>query len=125
MTQGAEVQAGDDQARPWMLSLSFKDRTTLAAAYMPFIRGGGLFIPTTKTYELGESVFVLLTLMDDKQKFPLTGQVVWMTPANVQHGRPQGIGIQFPQDHEGATVKVAIEQIIDNIQSSMKKTHTL
>ena len=115
----------EDAARPWMLSLAFKDRNSLASAYMPFIKGGGLFIPTTKSYELGESVFVLLTLTDEAQKFPLTGKVVWVTPPQAQQGRPPGIGVQLPQDDEGLKIKVAIEQIIDNIQASMKKTHTL
>jgi type IV pilus assembly protein PilZ len=35
------------------LSLKIKDRTVLYAACMPFVRHGGLFVPTNKKYELG------------------------------------------------------------------------
>ena len=31
-----------------MLSFTMKDRTVLHAAYMPFVRHGGLFVPTNK-----------------------------------------------------------------------------
>ncbi|MEC7569931.1 MAG: pilus assembly protein PilZ, partial [Pseudomonadota bacterium] len=45
-----------------MLSLTIKDRAVLYAAYMPFVRHSGLFVPTNKKYELGEEVFILLAL---------------------------------------------------------------
>ena len=41
----------------------------LYAAYMPFIKNGGLFIPTNKSYKLGDEVFMLLNLMDERKKF--------------------------------------------------------
>ena len=41
-----------------ILSLAIKDKAVLYAAYMPFVRNGGLFIPTKKEYELGDEVFV-------------------------------------------------------------------
>lgn len=34
--------------RNGILSLTIKDKSVLYAAYMPFIRNGGLFIPTNK-----------------------------------------------------------------------------
>ena len=46
-----------------ILSLTIKDRAVLYAAYMPFARHGGLFVPSNKKYELGEEVFILLALM--------------------------------------------------------------
>jgi len=42
------------QVRPGVLSLSIKEKSALFAAYMPFIKGGGLFIPTNKQYKMGE-----------------------------------------------------------------------
>lgn len=63
-----------------ILSLTIKDRTVLYAAYMPFVRHGGLFVPTNKKYELGEEVFILLALMDEPEKIPINGKVVWVTP---------------------------------------------
>ena len=52
----------------------------LYAAYMPFIKNGGLFIPTNKSYKLGDEVFMLLNLMDEQEKIPVAGKVVWITP---------------------------------------------
>ncbi|MBT8122206.1 MAG: PilZ domain-containing protein, partial [Gammaproteobacteria bacterium] len=72
MNQGASPRQG-------ILSLTIKDKSALYAAYMPFIKGGGLFIPTKKEYELGDEVFMLLTLMDDTEKIPVAGKIVWIT----------------------------------------------
>jgi type IV pilus assembly protein PilZ len=36
-------------------------------AYMPFIAGGGLFVPSTKDYSLGDEVYLLVKLLDDSQ----------------------------------------------------------
>ena len=54
--------------KPGILSLTIRDKSALYASYMPFVKNGGLFIPTTKTYRLGDEVFMLLTLMDEKEK---------------------------------------------------------
>ena len=82
-------------ARPGMLSLSIKDKASLYAAYMPFVTNGGLFIPTTKQYDLGDEVFMLLTLMEDNERMPVAGKIIWVTPPGAQGNRSAGIGVQF------------------------------
>lgn len=77
-----------------VIPLSIKDKDTLYRSYMPFLTEGGLFIPTNRPYELGDDVFVILTLMEERQKFPITGRVVWLVPRPAA-GRPAGIGIHF------------------------------
>lgn len=114
-----------DANRPWMLSLTLSDQNTAANLYMPFIKGGGVFVESDKEYSLGDPVFVLLTVGDDAKKFPINGKVVWICGANARGDRARGIGVQFPKDDTGEGVKVAIEQMIGKIQSSMKKTATL
>ena len=37
-------------ARPGVLSLNIRERAALYAAYMPFLKGGGIFIPTSRQY---------------------------------------------------------------------------
>ena len=69
-----------EESKQGILSLTIKDRAVLYAAYMPFVRNGGLFVPTNKRYELGEEVFILLALMDEPEKIPINGKVVWITP---------------------------------------------
>src|SRR5690606_38023143 len=39
--------------RAGVLQLVFKEKAALYAAYMPFIDGGGLFVPTTRPANLG------------------------------------------------------------------------
>ena len=88
MSGGAFRQGG-------ILSLAIKDKSSLYAAYMPFVKNGGLFIPTNKTYKLGDEVFMLLTLMEETEKLPVAGKIVWITPPGAQGARVSGIGVQF------------------------------
>ncbi len=81
--------------QPRVLHLTLPDRQTLYSAYMPFIQGGGLFIPTDKQYQLGDSILVFLNLSDSGERIPVPGRVIWVTPANAQAKRRQGVGIQF------------------------------
>ncbi len=64
-------------ARSGILTLTIKDKAVLYAAYMPYIRQGGLFIPTQKQYQLGDEVFLLLNLMDEPEKIPVAGKVIY------------------------------------------------
>jgi type IV pilus assembly protein PilZ len=111
--------------RPGVLSLSIRERAALYAAYMPYLKGGGLFIPTTKSYRLGDEVFVLLSLMDDPNKIPVAGKVVWITPAGAQGSKTQGIGIQFAADEGGTVARNKIEGLLGGTLKSTRPTHTI
>ena len=87
----------NNEVKQGVLSLTIKDRAVLYAAYMPFIQNGGLFVPTNKQYALGDEVFILLSLIDEVEKIPITGQVVWITPKGAQGNRQAGIGVQFSE----------------------------
>jgi len=96
----------------------------LYAAYMPFIKNGGLFIPTTRQYSVGDEVFMLLTLMDQTEKIPVAGRIVWVTPRGAQGNRASGIGVQFSvQDNGQARNK--IEAYLAGALQSDKPTHTM
>ena len=116
---------GAGVARPGLLSLNIRERAALYAAYMPFLRGGGIFIPTSRSYALGEEVFMLLSLMDDPNKIAVQGNVVWITPEGVQGNRTQGIGVQFTQDETGANARETIEKILGETLASARATHTM
>src|SRR5688572_31610170 len=47
-------------SKPGLLTLTIKDKSALYLAYMPFIKNGGLFIPTNSSYKLGDEVFMVL-----------------------------------------------------------------
>ncbi|MFK7862840.1 MAG: PilZ domain-containing protein [Pseudohongiellaceae bacterium] len=106
-----------------ILSLTIKDKAVLYAAYMPFIRYGGLFIPTSKPYSLGNEVFMLLKLMEESEKIPVAGKVVWLTPPRAQGARVRGIGVQFSDPEAG--VKTRIENLLAGQLDSSMTTNTL
>ncbi len=110
--------------KPGVLSLAIKEKAALYAAYMPFIQGGGLFIPTDKAYKIGEEVFMLLSLPDDPSKLKVVGHVVWVTPV-AQGGRPQGIGVQFSEKNGGAEARNKIEGLLGGAMRSGRSTHTM
>lgn len=111
-------------ARPGMLSLSIKDKASLYAAYMPYVTNGGLFIPTTKKYDLSDEVFMLLTLMEDSERLPVAGKIIWITPPGAQGNRSAGIGVQFSFQDKGAT-RNKIETHLAGALKSDRITHTM
>ena len=107
-----------------ILSLSIKEAAAIYAAYMPFVKNGGLFIPTMKKFKLGDDVFMLLSLMDDSERLPVAGTVVWLTPVGAENNRQAGIGVRFsPQDKGGTSKK--IEGYLAGMLQSDKPTHTM
>jgi type IV pilus assembly protein PilZ len=106
-----------------ILSITIKDLAVLYSAYMPFVENGGLFIPTKKPYELGDEVFVLLSLMNESERLPLACTVVWLTPAGSQGGRAQGIGVKFNDKDNPARSK--IEHHLTGMLGGDRVTHTL
>lgn len=112
-------------ARQGILSLAVKDKNALFQAYMPFIKQGGVFVPTAKRYFIGDEVFLLMTLPESTERLPVAGKVVWVTPAGAQGNRAAGIGVQFAETPEGEAVKNKIEVILAGIMTSDKITHTM
>ena len=110
--------------RPSVIQLSIREKAALYAAYMSFVEGGGLFVPTTRPAQLGDEVYAILTLMDEPAKVPIPGRVCWITPAGVP-GRQQGIGIQFARNETGEQARIKIENLIGNALKSARPTHTL
>lgn len=111
-------------AQPGILTLNIKDKSALYVAYMPFVKNGGLFIPTNKEYRLGDEVFILLTLMENPERIPVAGKVVWLTPKGAQNKRVQGIGVQFSVQDGGATQK-KIESLLAGALGADRPTHTM
>jgi len=113
----------DGGPRNGILSLTIKDKAVLYAAFMPFVKNGGLFIPTNKKYKLGAEVLILLSLMEEPEKLPIAGKVVWITPKGAQGSRAAGIGIQF--NNEDDTVLKKIETYLAGALDSDRPTYTL
>ena len=110
--------------RPSVLSLAIKEKAALYAAYMPFLKNGGVYVPTNKPYKLGDEIYLILTLMDDPNKYPIAGKVAWITPS-AANNKAQGIGVHFPEDETGQRAKLRIEEILGAALRSSRATHTL
>jgi type IV pilus assembly protein PilZ len=111
--------------RPSVIQLAIKDKSALYAAYMNTFTEGGIFIPTARDYRLGDFVYVLLTLPDDPQRYPVAGKVAWVTPAKSAGGRTQGVGVLFPKDEKSRALKAKIEEVLSSHLSSDRSTQTI
>ncbi|MFA6051813.1 MAG: PilZ domain-containing protein [Methylobacter sp.] len=115
----AEPAAGQS-----ILSLSIKDKNALYSAYMPFVINGGLFIPTNREYEMGQEVFMLLNLMEETERLPIAGKIIWITPPGSDGYRSCGVGVQF-SDQDGGMARNKIETYLAGSLENDRSTHTM
>ncbi|WP_192036643.1 PilZ domain-containing protein [Halomonas sp. YLGW01] len=105
------------------LSLTIQDLPTLLSAYMPSLERGGIFVPTRERYALGEEILLLLTLPGDEERYPVTGQVAWVSPSGVSGRRVPGVGLHFrPEDQ---SVRDRIETLLAGQLDKGAATYTL
>jgi len=114
----------ESSARQGILSLSIKEKKALYSAYMPFVENGGLFIPTNRKYVIGQEVFMLLNLMEETERLPIAGKVVWVTPEGAEGYRTAGVGVQF-SDQDGGVARNKIETYLAGTLESDRPTHTM
>jgi type IV pilus assembly protein PilZ len=124
-TAAGAAPASAAAARPSVMQLVFREKGALYAAYMPLLADGGLFVPTTRDYKLGDDIYLLLSLPDDPQRYPVAGKVAWITPANASGGRTQGVGVRFPADEKTRALRLRIEELLGTAISSAKPTQTI
>ncbi|MGA7984237.1 MAG: PilZ domain-containing protein [Burkholderiales bacterium] len=124
MSESEDKSESAEGGRPSVLSLNIREKNALYAAYIPQLKNGGIFIPTARAHHLGDEVFMLVSLPDEAAKIPVSGRVVWMTPADAQGKRAQGVGIQFSSDEAGRSAKKKIEGLLAGMLDSSKITHT-
>jgi type IV pilus assembly protein PilZ len=122
---GRSTASGAVASRPSVIQLVFREKGALYAAYVPILLDGGLFVPTTREYKLGEDIYLLLSLPDDPQRYPVAGKVAWITPANASGGRTQGVGVRFPNDEKTRLLKLKIEEMLGTQLQSAKPTQTI
>lgn len=118
---------GSDQAivRPGVFSLVIRSKAALYAAWIPLLRGGGIFVPSAREQRLGEEVLVLLSLLDDTAKIPIQGHVAWVNPVHAAGNRPQGFAVQLPDSDSCRELRKRIEALLAGVLQSTRPTHTL
>ena len=107
-----------------ILTLKLPDREALHRAFMPFLKIGGIFVPTPHRYRMGQEIFVLLTLPEETEKRPVAGRVAWIHTASAA-GRPPGIGIQFMESPQSDALRSRIEVLLTGFPGSDTPTHTM
>ena len=112
-------------ARQSILNVTLGDDGALYNAYMPYIKQGGIFVPTPRRYFIGDEVFLLLTLPDSSERLPVAGKVVWVTPTGAQGNRTAGIGVQFADTAEGEAVRGKIETTLAGTLNADAPTQTM
>jgi len=122
---GMPIPHSPGAERSSVIPLALRTKAELYQAWMPFVRGGGLFVPTARPYDLGEEVFLLLSLMHDPAKLQLRGTVVWVNPAHLAGGTPQGIGVGLQGEPAAEGLQKVIEGILAGALNSSRPTHTL
>lgn len=117
----SETDENAQKQQPGLLTLNLPDRGALHAAYMPFIRNGGLFVATTADLALGDEVLLLLTY--EQERYSINGKVVWINPRGAQGRRRQGVGVQFSP--ESAEVQKHFEALLGGMLTSDRPTETM
>jgi type IV pilus assembly protein PilZ len=124
-TGHAELAGVPQASRPSVIQLVFREKGALYAAYIPLFTEGGLFVPTNRQYRLSDDIYLLLSLPDDPQRYPVAGKVGWITPANASGGRTAGVGVRFPNDEKARLLKLRIEAALGTQIASSKPTQTV
>ena len=119
------ASAPEVSQRPGVFTLVIRSKAALYAAWIPLIKGGGIFVPSNRSHALGEEVLILLTLLDDANKIPLQGTVAWINPAHSAGNRPQGIGIQLAESDASRELKKKVEGLLAGALQSSRPTHTI
>ena len=111
--------------RPSILQLRFDSQRELYLAYISLFKEGGLFISTTREYQLGDDLYGLLALPDDTQRYPVVGAVAWITPPDSSGRRTQGVGVRFKADERSAQLKQRIEASLGPLLLTRRINHTV
>src|ERR1044071_1087256 len=121
----SEVAPLETSQRPGVFTLVIRSKAALYAAWMPLLRGGGIFLPSNRSHVLGEEILILLSLLDDPNKIPLQGVVAWINPAHTAGNRPQGIGVQLQESDTGGELRKKVEGLLAGALQSSRPTHTI
>ncbi len=104
-----------------VLQLTINNKTSLHASYMPFLKGGGLFVPTNTEYHFGDEIIVITSIVYLDKKIAIPGKVAWISPKGGASSQ-QGVGVMF----SGPTkmkIKLAIESILGDLVGKPSLNH--
>lgn len=93
------------------------ERRELYKCYMPFIKGGGLYIPfneqlTADKVFLTQRIFILFSMLDEKRKIAINGKVVWINKNGVNKGYGISLGDAAPMKALRQTIEANILEFV-------------
>lgn len=109
-------QKNKEEGKPVSLSMAIAEKSALHACYMPFIKDGGIFVPTTDKFGLHDEVMLHLRLVEEGKKLVIPGRVVWISPGVGQRGTSPGVGLQFTGEH-----RIRVKQFIEDVLGELVK----
>lgn len=112
------------QGRGGILTCHIEDIDKLYASYLSFVDNGALFVPTSRKQELGDEVFVAVTLSNSSERLPMNGKVVWINQKS-QANRPAGFAVQIGTDVAGQRIKHEVERLLAGKIDSQLATYTM
>ncbi len=107
-----------------IIPLRFKTRGQLYKSYMPWFKNGGLFIPTSKRFTMGQEILMMVMLPESNEKYPAAGIVSWITPENSTGHKKAGVGVEFTDD-EGIALRYRIDGLLRELLEKGEPSYTL
>ncbi|WP_144424779.1 PilZ domain-containing protein [Acinetobacter equi] len=105
------------------LRIDLSDKEALYHSDMPYVLGGGLFIPSKLNVSMGEVLSIRLVLPEEEQEILLKAKVVWMSQK--QNGiKPQGFGVQILGE-DSIFYKAKAEKLLAGIKANARSSYTM
>jgi type IV pilus assembly protein PilZ len=102
-----------------------KDLMEVYKTYMPFIKGGGLFVKTSALAKLEEEVSVYVKLPFHQEIFHFATTVAWISPEKTMlESGAAGLGIKIPEG-KPQEIRHLIETHIEEYLDSAQPTDTM
>ena len=110
--------------RGGVLTCHIETIETLYASYLSFVSNGALFVPSNQVQQLGDEIFIAITLPNSSERLPMNGKVVWIN-SKTQGGRPAGFAVQISTDIAGQRIKNEVERLLAGKIESLQATYTM
>ncbi|MBF0658841.1 MULTISPECIES: PilZ domain-containing protein [Psychrobacter] len=110
--------------RGGVLTCHIENIEMLYASYLSFVSNGALFVPSTQDQQLGDEVFIAVTLPNSSERLPMNGKVVWIN-SKTQGGRPAGFAVQIGTDISGQRIKNEVERLLAGKVDGLQATYTM
>ncbi len=110
--------------RGGILTCHMENVDILYASYLSFVENGALFVPSKSVQQLGDEVFIAITLPNSSERMPMNGKVVWINH-KAQANRPAGFAVQIGKDVTGQRIKNEVERLLAGKMDSQQMTYTM